>query len=158
MSIHFFLECFAEGQCSLSVEIGNSPTNAISSMSDSNVMIIFLSCKTETLLNRFSITRRPHPMTGEKSLKNSIKKELEIIGPLRDQADFIIDTSSTSPNDLRLKLGAMFSINSKQNIKILKQRKVLMLLRLFFICLAKFMTVGLQITLGFKKVPTQYLK
>ena len=89
--------------------------------SDSNVIIIFLSCKTETLLNRFSITRRPHPMTGEKSLKNSIKKELEIIGPLRDQADFIIDTSSTSPNDLRLKLGAMFSINSKQNIKILIQ-------------------------------------
>ena len=89
--------------------------------SDSKVIIIFLSCKTETLLNRFSITRRPHPMTGEKSLKNSIKKELEIIGPLRDQADFIIDTSSTSPNDLRLKLGAMFSINSKQNIKILIQ-------------------------------------
>ncbi len=89
--------------------------------SNSNVIIIFLTCKTETLLNRFSVTRRPHPITGEKSLKNSIKKELEIVGSLRDHADFIIDTSSTSPNDLRLQLSAMFSIKRNQNIQILIQ-------------------------------------
>jgi UPF0042 nucleotide-binding protein len=77
---------------------------AWSRKTDAKVIIIFLECKTETLLNRFSLTRRPHPIIGEKSLEISIKKELEIIGIFRDRADFIIDTSSISPNDLRLKL------------------------------------------------------
>ena len=95
--------------------------NNWSTKTSAKVIIIFLMCNTETLLNRFSLTRRPHPISRGKSLKDSIKKELKIIGELRDRADFIIDTSTTSPNDLRLKLGAMFSVERKRNIQIVIQ-------------------------------------
>ena len=72
-------------------------------LSKSRVVILFLECSLEILIKRFSLSRRPHPVAGENNLELSIKKELKLIAPLREKADFVLDTSNTSPNELRLK-------------------------------------------------------
>ena len=90
-------------------------------LSKSRVVILFLECSLEILIRRFSLSRRPHPVPGENNLELSIKKELKLIAPLREKADFVLDTSDTSPNELRLKLGSIFSVPNNRNIHIMVQ-------------------------------------
>ena len=90
-------------------------------LSKSRVVILFLECNLKILIKRFSLSRRPHPVASENNLELSIKKELKLIAPLREKADFVLDTSNTSPNELRLKLGSIFSVANKRNIQIMVQ-------------------------------------
>ena len=90
-------------------------------LSKSRVVILFLECSLEILIKRFSLSRRPHPVTGENNLELSIKKELKLIAPLRERADFVLDTSHISPNELRLKLKSIFSVANNRNIQIMVQ-------------------------------------
>ena len=90
-------------------------------LSKSRVVILFLECSLEILIKRFSLSRRPHPVSGENNLEISIKRELKLIAPLREKADFVLDTSNTSPNELRLKLGSIFPLANNRNIQIMVQ-------------------------------------
>ena len=90
-------------------------------LSRSRVVILFLQCSLDILIKRFGLTRRPHPVPGEDSLELSIKRELNLIAPLRDKADLVLDTSNTSPNELRLKLGSIFPLANNRNIQIILQ-------------------------------------
>ena len=89
--------------------------------SKSRVLILFLECSLAMLIKRFSLTRRPHPVPGENNLEVSIKRELKLIAPLREKADFVLDTSNTSPNELRLKLGSIFPLANNRSIQIMLQ-------------------------------------
>jgi UPF0042 nucleotide-binding protein len=90
-------------------------------LSKSSVVILFLECSLDVLIKRFSLTRRPHPVPGENNLELSIKRELKLIAPLRGKADFVLDTSNTSPNELRLKLGSIFPLAKNRSINIILQ-------------------------------------
>ena len=90
-------------------------------LSKSSVVILFLECSLDVLIKRFSLTRRPHPVPGENNLELSIKRELKLIAPLREKADFVLDTSNTSPNELRLKLGSIFPLAKNRSINIMLQ-------------------------------------
>ena len=90
-------------------------------LSKSSVVILFLECSLDVLIKRFSLTRRPHPVPGENNLELSIKRELKLIAPLREKADFVLDTSNTSPNELRLKLGSIFPLAKNRSINIILQ-------------------------------------
>ena len=90
-------------------------------LSKSSVVILFLECSLDVLIKRFSLTRRPHPVPGENNLELSIKRELKLIAPLREKADFVLDTSNTSPNELRLKLGSIFQLAKNRSIQIMLQ-------------------------------------
>jgi UPF0042 nucleotide-binding protein len=64
--------------------------------------VVFLQARDETLLSRFSETRRKHPLSSEQlSLPEAIAKERELVGPIINTADLIIDTSNTSVYALR---------------------------------------------------------
>ena len=90
-------------------------------LSKSSVVILFLECSLDVLIKRFSLTRRPHPVPGENNLELSIKRELKLIAPLREKADVVLDTSNTSPNELRLKLGSIFPLAKNRSINIMLQ-------------------------------------
>ena len=90
-------------------------------LSKSRVLILYLECGLDILIKRFSLTRRPHPVPGEDNLELSIKRELKLITPLRGKADFVLDTSHTSPNELRLKLGSIFTLSNNRSIQIMLQ-------------------------------------
>lgn len=63
--------------------------------------LLFLEANTETLVQRFSETRRRHPLaTGELTLPECIERERELLADIADDAHRI-DTSELSPNTLR---------------------------------------------------------
>lgn len=70
--------------------------------------ILFLDCGKDTLIKRFKETRRSHPMSENKSVAHGIKVEQEKLHFLREQADYIIDTSNLLVRDLRMELEKIF--------------------------------------------------
>lgn len=58
--------------------------------------IIFLDAADETLLKRFSETRRPHPLSKKKSVIEGIRWERKRLAPIKKMADEVLDTSSTT--------------------------------------------------------------
>jgi UPF0042 nucleotide-binding protein len=64
--------------------------------------IIFLQTDTKVLLSRFSETRRKHPLTDERtSLEEAIAKERELLGPIINSAELVIDTTRMTVYSLR---------------------------------------------------------
>ncbi len=71
--------------------------------------LLFLEADDATLARRFSETRRPHPLGTEASVMKSVRKERELLAPIRNVADHIIDTSKFNVHELREVIGEKFS-------------------------------------------------
>ena len=66
------------------------------------VEIVFLQTDNKVLLSRFSETRRKHPLSDEKtSLEEAIAKERELLSPIINSAELVIDTTRMSVYALR---------------------------------------------------------
>jgi UPF0042 nucleotide-binding protein len=63
--------------------------------------LIFLEADDETIMRRFSETRRPHPLGLEKSIRESIRTERKKLRVIRALADICIDTSKFTVHDVR---------------------------------------------------------
>ena len=63
--------------------------------------MVFMEAEPETLMRRFSETRRPHPLGVEQSIADSIRAEIKALKPIRDLADIIINTSKFNVHELR---------------------------------------------------------
>lgn len=74
-----------------------------------DIEILFLDAKDEALLRRFSETRRPHPLAESGSVIDGIKKERELLEPVRQLAHYVIDTSEYNIHELRRKVQEIFS-------------------------------------------------
>ena len=66
--------------------------------------VIFLESNDETLIRRFSETRRTHPLEKDGNLIRAIQRERERLVPLKSRAKHTIDTSGLSVHDLRRNL------------------------------------------------------
>lgn len=56
--------------------------------------ILFVEATCPAIVRRYKETRRPHPLSGEcSSLEDAVKRETELLRPVRECADFIIDTT-----------------------------------------------------------------
>ena len=66
-----------------------------------NPALIFLEATHETLVRRFSETRRPHPLAPDSSASEGIKTERKRMNTIRSMADQIIDTSDLTVHQLR---------------------------------------------------------
>ena len=73
-----------------------------------NVDILFLEAEPAILVSRYQETRRMHPLAARAgSLSRSIELESQMLKPLRDDADYIIDTTALSTADLRKEINAL---------------------------------------------------
>ena len=63
--------------------------------------IIFLEAEENILLQRYSQTRRNHPLAGGKNLIEGVRAEEKSLNRLRDEADIIIDTTHYTVHELK---------------------------------------------------------
>jgi UPF0042 nucleotide-binding protein len=66
-----------------------------------HLRLIFFDADDDTLIRRFSETRRPHPLAAGGSIEEGIRRERDILRPLRDLADLILDSSGFTVHQLR---------------------------------------------------------
>ncbi len=63
--------------------------------------LLFLDASEESLIRRFSETRRPHPLAGNHSLLEALRRERAMLEEVRSVADVVLDTSSMTVHELR---------------------------------------------------------
>lgn len=96
------------------VRTGSSPTELFGVLDQLKTMqftcrMLFLDATPETIIKRYKETRRRHPLSSSaSSLEEAVHRERELIGPVRERADFVIDTSRLSTAKLRGELLRLF--------------------------------------------------
>ncbi len=72
------------------------------------VRTVFLDAADAVLVRRFEAVRRPHPLQGEGTILDGIRRERERLTPMREAADVVIDTSALNVHQLSLRTVALF--------------------------------------------------
>ena len=87
---------------------------------DYSVKIIYLDIKNHIALKRYKLTRRKHPFADKFSGANeeALKYEKEVLMPIRQAADFVIDTSDLTTPELRKRLGEILLGDDKEVMNI----------------------------------------
>ena len=70
---------------------------------------LFLDCAGGELERRYAETRRRHPLAPDRPAADGIARERELLGPLRDWANRLIDTTSLAANGLAAQVRASFA-------------------------------------------------
>ena len=73
--------------------------------------ILFLDASDQALIKRYKETRRSHPLAGEGRVDKGIDEERKRIVFLKQQADYIIDTSQMLTRELRSEIHKIFVEN-----------------------------------------------
>lgn len=72
--------------------------------------IVFVEATTESLIKRYKETRRKHPLTKDGSdLMTAVERERVLLEPIRNRANYIIDTSNLSTAKLRGEMINLFA-------------------------------------------------
>jgi UPF0042 nucleotide-binding protein len=82
------------------------------------IWMIFLEASDETLVQRFSESRRPHPLTRKKTVVESVLLERERLAEIKKMADEVIDTTALSVWDLKKILTRRFLRRKTQQMQI----------------------------------------
>ncbi len=72
--------------------------------------ILFLEADEETLIRRYKLSRRRHPLESGAGLLDAIRQERAALEELRGRADMVIDTSGLTPLQLRQRLNDAFRL------------------------------------------------
>jgi len=85
--------------------------------------LVFLEASSEVITHRYGASRRPHPLSTKGfDLAECIALEAEHLGPLKEAADVVFDTSDLSPYVLAKLLGARYSdTTEKRTLLVLIQ-------------------------------------
>ena len=71
--------------------------------------ILFLEANTDTLVHRYKESRRPHPLALDGgSIEAALQREKVLLAPLREIADYIIDTSRLTLGMLQQEIYSIF--------------------------------------------------
>ncbi len=70
--------------------------------------ILFLDSSEDTLIKRYKETRRKHPLASEGSIIEGIRREREILSPIRGVSDYVIDTTNMTLGNLKKKMEELF--------------------------------------------------
>jgi UPF0042 nucleotide-binding protein len=73
------------------------------------VEVLFLDASDESLIRRFSETRRRHPLAPAGTIEEGIRRERDALSDLRAIADQVIDTSAMNVHDLKRTVQGRFS-------------------------------------------------
>jgi UPF0042 nucleotide-binding protein len=63
--------------------------------------LVFIEASDEALLRRFSETRRPHPLGHDRPVREGLRRERELMAPIRKLADVVLDTTKFNVHELR---------------------------------------------------------
>lgn len=71
--------------------------------------LLYLDCDTDTLVRRYSETRRRHPLSPDDTPLTGILHEKALLVSVRERADVLIDTSQLTPHQLRAEVARWFA-------------------------------------------------
>ncbi|WP_065570775.1 RNase adapter RapZ [Microbacterium oleivorans] len=88
---------------------GELPSVTRSLRDGRQLRVLFLDAADEVLVRRFEAVRRPHPLQGEGTILDGIRRERERVAAIREAADVIVDTSALNIHQLANRIVDLFS-------------------------------------------------
>lgn len=101
-----------------SVEALEAEVAALRARGDVDVRLLFVDADDEVLQRRFTETRRRHPLAIDRPVADGIRRERLELYPLRLLADVVVDTSLTSPQDLRRLIEGHFGLDTSTGLYV----------------------------------------
>src|SRR5438132_2889564 len=92
------------------VETMLEPLDAAVGRTGRELKVLFIDCDDERLQRRYTETRRPHPLAGDRPVTDGIRLERRVVSALRDRADLVIDTSNLSAAELKRLVTGHFAL------------------------------------------------
>ncbi|MEN9956646.1 MAG: hypothetical protein RIR46_254 [Actinomycetota bacterium] len=83
-----------------------------------NLRLLFLEATDSALVKRFESVRRPHPLQGDGTLLDGISVERAALLSIREQADFVVDTSDLNIHQLSTKTAELFTANNAKKLSL----------------------------------------
>jgi UPF0042 nucleotide-binding protein len=80
--------------------------------------LLFLEASDAVLVRRFEQVRRSHPLQGGGRLADGITAERELLRPLRESADLVVDTTAITVPALRATLERAFGSDAEQVTRV----------------------------------------
>lgn len=83
-----------------------------------NASLLFLDADDDTLVRRYSETRRPHPARFGSNLLDSVRHERKILQPIRSLADHVLSTSEMNVHQLRRRIVELYASHEEARLRI----------------------------------------
>ncbi len=80
-----------------------------------HLFVLYLEAKDDVLVRRFSETRRPHPLSGRRPIRDAIRIERKRLRNLRELADVTIDTSDYTVHQMKAFVMERFRIHPRSS-------------------------------------------
>ena len=80
--------------------------------------VLFLDCRTDVLVRRYSETRRRHPLAPAEAPIDGILREADLLAAVRVRADLLIDTSDFTPHDLKAEIAGWMGATPAQRMAV----------------------------------------
>ena len=82
--------------------------------------ILYMDADVPVLIRRYKESRRPHPLAGKGvSVEEAVRKEMALLAPVKEQADFVVNTSRLTLGQLQSKLyGLLCGEEEKRGIDV----------------------------------------
>jgi UPF0042 nucleotide-binding protein len=80
--------------------------------------LLFVVADDDVLCRRFTETRRRHPLAPDRPLIDGIRHERELVLPLEERADLVIDTSALPPAELKRLLTGHFELSKRPSLTV----------------------------------------
>lgn len=92
--------------------------SALRGRTDLDLRVVYLDCDDAVLIRRFTETRRRHPLATDRPVADGIRIEREVMIPLREAADVVIDTSALTLAGCRQTLVAALAIGGGRRMTV----------------------------------------
>ena len=82
---------------------------------DCIVRILYMDADVRTLVRRYKESRRPHPLSGAGvTIEQAIQKEQELLAPIKERADFVVNSANMTLGMLQNRLFGLFAGEGKK--------------------------------------------
>ncbi|MDA1097401.1 MAG: RNase adapter RapZ [Proteobacteria bacterium] len=94
-------------------------TAPLAARDDIDLKVVFLNCDNQVLARRFTETRRRHPLAEDRPVMDGIVRERQLLAPIKDRADLLVDTSNLTVGELRALIAGHFRLSDGPRLSVL---------------------------------------
>lgn len=80
--------------------------------------LLYLDCQPDTLIRRYSETRRRHPLAPAEPPSHGLELEIDLLAPIRVRADVLIDSTIMTPHELRTEIARWFDYGATTRMAV----------------------------------------
>ena len=105
-------------QRNFSTEAFDQVTAPLAARDDIDLNVVFLDCDNQILARRFTETRRRHPLAEDRPVMDGITQERQLLAPMKDRADLVVDTSNLTVGELRALVAGHFRLSDDPGLAV----------------------------------------